>query len=540
MSKRRRTDLRSFGGIADTKLCALFGRLRDNPSLLLSCPENRFQIARIDERTYNDEVGLQIKLPMTDGPDFTWHVADPARLFRYYCKQSIAFRGLLDEVAGALPADHIYRLVVYYDEATPGQLLRLDNCRKFWSFYCSCLEFGHRLHQSDAWLAFGILRTSIAKKVDGKLGAVFAAIVAELGPSSFAQGIAVDLPVAGARILRFSIHNNLGDEAALKRALDCKGSAGVVPCIKCKNVMYNRAEGLAEADGYIVTLANADPSKLDARTDEDVWAAADDLAACFGHETKKVFAEKEKVLGINHNIASVLFRTTCREYVGPISSLTFDSMHIWFSNGCANDELYRYMEHLDSIGVTWKIVADWFQSDFRYPKHMRPKMASIYRCFNDVRHKASKNSHEFKGQASELLCIVPMFNHFIESVIEPAPRAAEISDATRSFHLLATVVSLLQQCKRVRDPRTLVPELQDSIVQHFQAYVLAYGSEAVTWKRHATLHVGDQILRDGCLLDAFPLERKHRLPKLCAEPVLNTKAFEKQCWSKRSRHSCKI
>ena len=57
------------------------------------------------------------------------------------------------------------------------------------------------------------------------------------------------------------------------------GSAGVAPCIKCKNVMYTRARAAAEADDYIVTLANTDPSKLDARTDEDVWAAADDLVA---------------------------------------------------------------------------------------------------------------------------------------------------------------------------------------------------------------------------------------------------------------------
>ena len=56
------------------------------------------------------------------------------------------------DVACTLPADHVYRLVIYYDEAVPGALLRLDDRRKFWAFYCGCLEFGHRLHQYDAWV----------------------------------------------------------------------------------------------------------------------------------------------------------------------------------------------------------------------------------------------------------------------------------------------------------------------------------------------------------------------------------------------------
>ena len=528
MSKRRRTDLRSFGGIADATLVALFGRLRDDPTLLSSCPAERRQFARIDERAYNEEVGLEINLSMTTGPDFLWHAADPVRLIRYYCKHSIAFRGLMADAASTLPADHVYKLVIYYDEATPGALLRLDNRRKFWSFYCSCLEFGHRLHQSDAWVTFGILRSNIAKNVEGKLAAVFAKLIEKLAPSMCAQGVAVDLPGVGPRIIRLSIHNNLGDEAALKRCLDVKGSAGVVPCIKCKNVMYNRAEGVTDADGYVVTLACTDPSKFDARADEEVWAAADDLDARFHRETKKDFAESEKVVGINRNLASPLFRAACREIFRPISSLTFDSMHVWFSNGCANEELYMYMEQLGSIGVTWKVVADWFRSDFCYPKgDMGKKMRSLHTAFNEVKRNASKNSKEFKGQASDILGIVPMLNHFVESVVESVPSAVRIANATRSFHRLAKVVSLLQQCKRVQDARSLVPELQDSIVKHFEAYTSAYGSESATWKRHATLHIADQIMRDGRLLDSFPLERKHQLPKQSAEPIKNTSAFEK-------------
>ena len=191
-------------------------------SLLTEPPETRFQIVRIDEQVYNEEVGIEINLRMNQGRDFLWHAADPLRLIRYYCKHSIAFRGLMVDVANTLPADHVYRLVIYYDEAVPGALLRLDNRRKFWGFYCGCLEFGHRLHQSDAWMTFGILRTSVVKEVAGNFAGVVAELVETLGPSSFA-GVTVDLPGVGPRIIRLSIHNNLGDEAALKKGLDIKG-----------------------------------------------------------------------------------------------------------------------------------------------------------------------------------------------------------------------------------------------------------------------------------------------------------------------------
>ena len=227
------------------------------------------------------------------------------------------------------------------------------------------------------------------------------------------------------------------------------------------------------------------------------------------------FVEHEKVLGINHNPASVLFRATCRGLLRPISSLTFDSMHVWFANGAANEELYQYMEHLGSIGVTWAIVADWLRSDFHYPKGKRHSMRSLWSCFNEAKRKASKNSAEFKAQAIEILFIVPILNNIIASVVESPPCAVRIADATLSFHRLATVVSLLQQCKQVQDVRPLVPELRDRIVKHFEAYISAYGSEAVTWKRNATLHIADQNLRDGCLLDSFPLERTPATQAMC-------------------------
>ena len=60
---------------------------------------------------------------------------------------------------------HVWRLVIYYDELTPGDAFAPDNKRKFWAIYVAFEEFGPlMLAQEEVWLPMGILRTSIATK----------------------------------------------------------------------------------------------------------------------------------------------------------------------------------------------------------------------------------------------------------------------------------------------------------------------------------------------------------------------------------------
>ena len=111
MSTRRRTDLRTFGGVSDTKLCELLGQIRSNPALLADAAKTRFQIQRVDEKSF-EEFRLKIPLRKIDGGDFLWHVAHPLRLFAYHCKHSDAFRSLFDKLAQTRGADHTYRLIM--------------------------------------------------------------------------------------------------------------------------------------------------------------------------------------------------------------------------------------------------------------------------------------------------------------------------------------------------------------------------------------------------------------------------------------------
>jgi len=210
----------------------------------------------------------------------------------------------------------------------------------------------------------GVLRTSVVQGLDGHFAVALAGLVAGLDPL---ETITLDLPGAGPRLFRAMVSNHLGDEAALKRGLDVKGSAGTVPCIKCRNVLYTRA--LVAPGSSVVTLWCPSPSKFEPSRDEDIWALADRLVGDKARVSKEAFAREEKVAGINYNPHSVLFVGLRRARFRPIGTLTFDSMHIWFSNGCANEELFLMMEKLCSIGLSWPLVGQWIDSKFDFPMH---------------------------------------------------------------------------------------------------------------------------------------------------------------------------
>ena len=87
-----------------------------------------------------------------------------------------------------------------------------------------------------------VLRTAICKDIAGGFSQAIGKAV-DASKHSFTVGVTIVLPAVGAVSFRVNFSINFADEAALKSATDFKGASGVLPCMKCKNVMYNRALG---------------------------------------------------------------------------------------------------------------------------------------------------------------------------------------------------------------------------------------------------------------------------------------------------------
>ena len=78
------------------------------------------------------KVRLDIKLPMSDGKEFTWSVCNVPRLVEYFAAEASTFRVLMERGIAASHGEPL-RGILYLDEVTPGNVLRPDNKRKFWA-----------------------------------------------------------------------------------------------------------------------------------------------------------------------------------------------------------------------------------------------------------------------------------------------------------------------------------------------------------------------------------------------------------------------
>ena len=269
-SKRARhavaAELRGLGGAADSVLAKLLDTLRNDPAILQNAPTERRQFRREGLEDF-EMYGRHAIIPTTQKPySFKWHHADAGKLLKFVCERSPQFLGVFETTvrrAGATPLD----VIVYYDEITPGNILRPDNARRMHAIYFSFRQFPQEfLRCSDAWLPIGVLRSKIVKHFPAQFSTALREIVsATICESSFADGVVIHIDGAP-RMFTAVLTNNLADGLALKTGLECKGAAGVQPCVSCKNVINKSyAKGLRDG-GYVVSLDCADYSRLDLRT----------------------------------------------------------------------------------------------------------------------------------------------------------------------------------------------------------------------------------------------------------------------------------
>lgn len=69
-------------------------------------------------------------------------------------------------------------------------------------------------------------------------------------------------------------------------------------------------------------------------------------------------------------------------------------------------------------------------------------------------------------------------------------------------------------------------QLSAAAANFFNAHKSCYGVEHVKPKHHWLMDLASQVRRDGALIDAFIIERRHLMVKALAEPVRNTKQYE--------------
>jgi len=268
--RRRLQELAGIGGVSDSALSTTLARLRANP---ISEPVSRLDVNRACSDSVANLLGF-VDLPLASGGMFKWPLLRPDLLLQHTVRSSPAFARAFTEALRTCPStsENPWSLMVFFDELTPGNVLRPDNRRKIMSVYFSFKELGpHVLCKTEAWLTVTVVRTTMISEVVGGWSHMLRVLLRHmlLGPQSWSSGgVVLQLPNP---VLFFAVLKNIiGDEAALKQAYDNKGASGLRPCPLCKNVVMKGSDLVPhDRSGYLVEITCPSLDRFDVATDED-------------------------------------------------------------------------------------------------------------------------------------------------------------------------------------------------------------------------------------------------------------------------------
>ena len=116
--------------------------------------------AAVDD--FSSDVIDYVDIPATAGGSWTWHIAKFQRLLPFVVSRCAGFRLELESAFIHLPNSKTspWHLVLYSDEITPGNVLKLQNRRKAACWYLGIVEMMGFLSREEAWLTLGVIRAS--------------------------------------------------------------------------------------------------------------------------------------------------------------------------------------------------------------------------------------------------------------------------------------------------------------------------------------------------------------------------------------------
>lgn len=517
-------------GVSHAKLVELIARIRADP---LDDDEkvDRWVLRRSLDELWRD-TGCTIRLPTNDG-EFSWDCLSISKALHKMVSESIHFKAMLRDLFRRVPCTETspFHLVVYADEATPGNVLRLDNKRKVMCIYVTIREFGPRfLKHEVCWIPVGIIRSSVLKKIAGGFSTCLRLLLRQwfFELRLHEQGVCLDLGLEPHRFATFflKLGNILADGDAYRALWSVKGASGNVPCIMCKNVV---AIDDIRSD-RLVHFSHHDRSRFLFASCREIWAKADAISAAHGNVSRAEFDRLQMVHGLTYSPSGLLWDAELREHVRPTSSITFDSMHITVANGVVQNETGWLLSALKQHGITWSMVSEFCRrGDWRFCKASGSKQR-VLACFPHTREEAWKSSGVFRASASEMLMVYPILMHFLDKVVRPR---GIMGEQILSYEELGTVLDCI---RRGKAGEAVHPQLARIVELHLLHCKAAYPEESFKPKNHYLHHIPLQLARDGVIIDAFVGERKNGVVKRLSSDIQNTRAFEKSCILKVLAH----
>ena len=521
MSKRRRlAEVAGLTPVSAAGLSRIVKSLQGN----MSGSTSRHAIARaIDadlrlDTPYGPVIQL-ITLKTKTGGTLDVNFCHPGAMLTFLCHYSEHYDKFLKHRMDIQPPSPSapWSIGMSFDEASAGNMLKVDQTRKAWLIYWAFVDMGkeHLAHESN-WMLAGCITTHIANRVAGGFSAIWKALLKEMffGDRDNVQttGFLIrghDGKTFGPIFARWGFV--VADEAALHSSWKTKGSSGNVNCMLCCNVVRIGSDLANFGGGYLVDNAESDEGKFHKHTDSSVYAACEKLARC----PRAELADLEKALGLHFDADSILYEAALRPYIGPISGTMLDFGHTFIINGLVHFTMTAFLSRARGIGITYNLIFEWFQA-WSWPRWERNPPKKV---FNEAHAKHS----EFRASASECLSMYPVFAAFVEVVIPAGVLESEKA-------CLVALWSILNGWRAYQaDVLGPLDRWEAAIKLHHDLFRDVFGKSEIKPKHHYALHIPQMLATHQVLQPTMVHERRHKQYKEVAAAVKTGEVFSMGC-----------
>jgi hypothetical protein len=401
---------------------------------------------------------------------------------------------------GPSPANP-WKLALYSDEVTPGNVIAPDNLRKLWVVY---------------WAMVSLHRQFISNVMAICLEQFFTG-----GANDCATcGFTLDFPDGSVWRLHFDLDQVVQDDAAHKFVWNCIGASGTRFCMKCQNIRARSFGDTDPDDGAEVLCSDiVKVDQLHFATEASVREAFDKLDAySAAGMTGGKLREREQALGFKLQPSGIMRNVRLRRYVKPTKQFVHDYMHVLAVQGVIQVTLFLCLMAFDTAGVSVATVRGYVEM-WRAPTSMHIQVGAV---LSDKRMVANRKAKRVKCQASEawaLLPLVAMFAVFLRK------QGIAVEECTVLI-VLADVTDLLSVTPRGAVDRAKLDAKVEEFLAQFKA---TFPAKCMITKFHAMLHFGEELEEHDMLLTCWVMERKNILARWFATNLKNTQGFERSC-----------
>ena len=481
------------------------------------------------------QVRRTITLPLDGGGEHLWAVADFMLLVAMTVRASADMQELFSNALQRSPCspEAPWRLLVAWDEYTPGSLLRAQNQRKAMVVNISFQELGPALHCDNGWWTIAVVRTKVIGKVVGGWSRMLRDLLKMilLSPTGI-QIAGLPLEIKGEIVnLYAKVGCMLSDGDGLRIALQWMGTSSLHPCFRHWNVLKKNSDRAQHSScGTYVEIDCHDASKfkcwnnIELATTIDICAEAHQLYAA-GRMTRVRYEDIQRRLGFCATKDGLLADPELRRHIDFMAALRYDWPHTFLADGIVGAEIWA----LVAAGERHKLFSqsslyNFLKEPWQFPRSSQHKQKDLCRLFNEQAQKTNTEKLTIKASMGDLMGLYGLLRHFSEGRV-PADR--RIAAELHNFQLACQAVDILVAAKKRRVPlRSAGDQLRVVLEQHMQSHVKASGNGRVRPKGHWGFDIAECMQQDEFLLDAFGTERLHLRVKGIAEHCKNITHYD--------------